>query len=367
MSFVQKLMEAPNLMNIEQIAGMDEDGNIIVVGEGWAYISETGMMMSEYLADGGLREETCGEKQKIEMLYLIPYDLKPEEYDRIFAIEHRAFPLPPNYHVEKIVGADNVFFILPNNVKFMIAGSYATIEQQLASAAHSYYTRGLAVNVLERYYFEFLVESHQLYLKEQKFKQERKERKKNKSDLKNNKITIKHFYQDKNGQSSCKQEIKLWGVTTTLYANFKECSENKEWTLEAFITQLNTHILWVENHEKEIQKALLDADMVNLANYWMEGWEVVDEDDNKTYYELDNKELFPCPITEDVFLNCLYIQSITIDSDTPKETRIHFFLGTEPDFFAYHSIELFIDAETMLQESNQMDIKYSIHVGGLAG
>ena len=58
MSFVQKLMEAPNLMNIEQIAGMDEDGNIIVVGEGWAYISETGMMMSEYLADGSLREET---------------------------------------------------------------------------------------------------------------------------------------------------------------------------------------------------------------------------------------------------------------------------------------------------------------------
>jgi len=30
-------------------------------------------------------------------------------------------------------------------------------------------------------------------------------------------------------------------------------------------------------------------------------------------------------------------------------------------------IELFIDAKITIQKSNQMDIKYSIHVGGLAG
>lgn len=54
-------------------------------------------------------------------------------------------------------------------------------------------------------------------------------------------------------------------------------------------------------------------------------------------------------------------------SDTPEISRIHFFLGTEPDFFAYHSIELFIDAKITIQKSNQMDIKYNIHVGGLAG
>lgn len=91
-------------------------------------------------------------------------------------------------------------------------------------------------------------------------------------------------------------------MTTTLYASFKEYFENKDWIFEAFITQLNAHLLWIENHEREIQKALLDADMVSLAtNDWMEGWEVDDEDDDKTYYELDNGELFPYPITEDVF------------------------------------------------------------------
>lgn len=375
MNFVQKLVETKNLRDIEQIAGIDEDGNMIVVGEGGAYISETGMMMSEYLADGSPREENCGEKQKIELLYLIPHDLKPEEHDRILAVEHRAFPLPPNYHVEKMVGADNVFFILSKDISSMIVGSYAVIEQQLASAVYSYYTRGLAVNVLERYYFEFLVESHQLYLKEQKFKEEMrqkqfqtelKERKKHKSDWKKNKVTAENFHK-KDRQYTCEQEIKLWGVTTTIYASFEEYSENKDRTLEAFITQLNAHLLWIENHEREIQKALLDADMVSLANDWMEGWEVNDEGDDKTYYELDNGELFPYPITEDVFLDCLYIQSITIDSDTPEISRIHFFLGTEPDFFAYHSIELFIDAKITIQKSNQMDIKYSIHVGGLAG
>ena len=52
MDFVRKLVETRNLRDIEQIVGTDEDGNMIVVGEGWAYLSETGMMMSEYLADG---------------------------------------------------------------------------------------------------------------------------------------------------------------------------------------------------------------------------------------------------------------------------------------------------------------------------
>lgn len=375
MDFVRKLVETKNLRDIEQIVGADEDGNMIVVGEGWAYLSETGMMMSEYLADGSPREENCGEKQKIEMLYLIPHDLKPEEHDRILAVEHGAFPLPPNYHVKQIVGADNVFFILPEEGNSMIAGSYVVIEQQLSSAAHSYYTRGLAVNVLERYYFEFLVESHQLYLKEQQFKQEMKrkqfqrelkERKKHKSDLTKNNITTENFHQDKNGQYFCEREIKLWGVTTTLYANFQKNPKNEKWTLQAFITQLNTHILWVEDHEKEIQKELLDADMAELARDWMQGWEVLGED-GKTYYEVEDGEMFPYPITEDVFLKCLYIQSITIDGDTPEISSIHFFLGTEPDFFAYHSIELFIDAETTIQEPDQIDIKYSIHVGGLAG
>ena len=155
-------------------------------------------------------------------------------------------------------------------------------------------------------------------------------------------------------------------MTTTLYANFQKNPKNEKWTLQAFITQLNTHILWIEDHEKEIQRELLDADMVELARDWMQGWEVLGED-GKTYYEVDDGEMFPYPITEDIFLKCLYIQSITIDGDTPEISSIHFFLGTEPDFFAYHSIELFIDAETTIQEPDQIDIKYSIHVGGLAG
>lgn len=71
----------------------------------------------------------------------------------------------------------------------MIVGSYAVIEQQLASAVYSYYTRGLAVNVLERYYFEFLVENHQLYLKEQKFEMMQKQFQTELKERKNIKVT----------------------------------------------------------------------------------------------------------------------------------------------------------------------------------
>lgn len=342
---------------VKSSVAIDDDGNRIAVGEGWTYISETGMMLSEYLADGSIREDVCGEKEKIEMLYLLPNDLKPEEYNRI-----KVFPLPLSYNVEQILCQNDVFTISSKTANPPVCGSYEVIEEQLTSAARSYYTRGLASNVLERYYYEFLVERHQLYLEQELFKREMKERKKCMKKHRQDKITEESFNKDKSGKYLCEQKIKLWGVTTTLYADFKEHLENGEWTLKKYVGLLNAHILWIEKHKKEIEKELLRANMVELAKNWMEDRKVFNED-GKAYYELEDGEIFPFPITEESFLESLFIEGIHIDRDTLQTAHIHLFIGTAPDFFAYHSIEVFIDIDIDCFGN----IDYKFRVGGLAG
>lgn len=362
----------------EILAAFDEDGNMIAVGKAWTYLSETGMMLSELLEDGSPREESCGEKQKIEMLYLLPDGMFPEQDNRGFASENNVFPLPLAYSVGQIVCQDQVFTISSTAGNPSICGSYQVIATQLSSAAHSYYTRGLASNVLERYYYEFLPESHQLYLDEEQFKREMKERKKRTCDAKKNEIkknnikkvniTEEDFEKNADGMYTmytCEQKVMLWGVTTMLYAEFYENPAYSEWTLTAYINQLDAHLQWIDTHEKEIEQELLDDNMVELANSWMEGFEVVDEE-GEFYYELEDGGHFPCPITEKSFLDSLYIGSLCITGDSPKEASMELFLDTEPPFFADHSIEVFIDADVDIQTS-QPNAKYTIQVNGLAG
>lgn len=360
----------------EVLAAFDEDGNMIAVIKAWIYISGTGMVMSELHVDGSPREDGCGDKQKVEMLYLLPGDFVPGEDNRVLESENNAFPLPLAYSAGQIVCQDHVFTISSTAGNPIICGSYNVIRTQFSSAAHSYYTRGLASNVLERYYYEFLPESHQLYLDEEQFQREMKERKNRKKDTKENDtykniILKENFQKDTDGMYTCEQKVTLWGVTTMLYADFNENPEYREWTLEAYINQLNAHIRWIDTHETEIEQELLNYklsndNMVEWANTWMEGLKVVDED-GESYYELEDGGRFPCPITEKSFLDSLYIGGIHISGDSPREAVIDLFLDTEPPFFADHSIEVFIDADIDVQKAPQTDAKYTIQVNGLAG
>lgn len=153
MDFISALLKSKNewkssnvlfLGEKEILAALDEHENIIAVGKARACISSSGILAAE---DWEMNEE----KQSIEVLYLIPADVKPGDRCRISEIESSALPLPPDYHVGQIVCQDNVFTISSKTGKPSISGSCAVIDEQLSSAAHTYYTRGIAVNVLERY------------------------------------------------------------------------------------------------------------------------------------------------------------------------------------------------------------------------
>ena len=311
--------------NAERLYAVDEDKNVIAVGEGWAYRAEEGLLLSGYLADGSPREDSSGEKQKIEMLYLLPGDLKPDEEDRIAEAVSEALPLPPAYSVGEIKCQKHVFAISSKAGNPSFCGTYEVIKREFRSVPHSYHTRGLTASVLELYYYEVLAESHQLYLEEETFKREMKERKKRSKDLKKKQVKEEDFHKGADSAYVCEQKIKLWGVTTTLYATLRQDSKDQEGAL-------NGHILWVEKHRKDIEQKLLDSDMVKWANHWIEGHDSFEEN-GRTYYALDDGKVVPYPVTERAFLENLYIQSITVYSADPDTASISFFLDTAPGFF----------------------------------
>lgn len=361
--------------DIGLLYAIDEDGNAIVVDERTAYRTDEGLILSEYLADGSLRESSGLEKQTIELLYLLPGDIKSGEENRIAAVENEALPLPPGYSVGQIVCQEHVFTISSKAGNPPICGAFEVIRREFHSVPYSYHTRGLTASALELYYYEVLAESHQLYMEEKTFKQEMKERKNRTKNSKKKQIAKTDFHKDTGNQYTCEKKINLWGISTWIYAIFEENSNDPKRTLKQYISQLDSHILWVEKHRREIEHSLLDSDMVKWANHWVEGHDSFEEN-GQMYYELEDCAV-PYPITEEAFLENLYIQSITIqsianqsvtaDSSTPNAVRISFFLDTVPSYFGDHSIQLLIDAREDISESARAKWKYTIHKAGIAG
>lgn len=365
MTFVKVLLEyrdSSHLDDTKILSALDEDGNMIAVGENWVCQTEEGLLLSEHQADGSPRESNGLEKQKIEVLYLLPSDLKSGEEDRIAEVANEVLPLPPGYGVGQISCRDHIFTITSKAGNPSICGAYEVIKHEFHSVPYSCHTRGLTASVLELYYYEVLAESHQLYMEKETFKREMKERKKRTKTQKKKQIAEEDFHKDADNKYTCEQKINLWGVTTRLYVTFEENPENKKWTLKKCVNQINAHILWVEKHRKEIEQRLLDSDMVEWANHWVEGHDSFEED-GYMYYELEDGNVL-YPITEKTFLENLYIQSIDIHNATSETAAISFFLDTVPSYFGDHNIRLFIHAEKDAQGTTWV---YNIHKAGIAG
>lgn len=346
----------------------DEDGNVIAVGEEMAYKSDEGLILSRYLADGSPRENSGLEKQmaeiKIEVLYLLSGDIKSGDAERIAEVKQEALPLPPGYSVGGIACQDGVFTISSKEGKPSICGAFEVIKCEFHSVPYSYHTRGMTVGALELYYYEVLAEGQQLYMEERTFKREMKARRKRTERTKSTKepkkkLAAEDFHKGADGTYTCEKKVKLWGVTTWIYASFQGAPEQ-------CVRQMEAHILWVEKHRKEIERKLLDSDMVTWANHWVDGHDSFEEN-GQVYYELEDGTV-PYPVTEEAFLENLYIQSVTIQGGgTPDTAGISMFLDTVPSYFGDHIIQLSIDAKKDISESARTKWKYAMQKAGVAG
>lgn len=148
---------------------------------------------------------------------------------------------------------------------------------------------------------------------------------------------------------------KLWGnddVCVGLILN--EEAEDKEALFKSCFNVIKEKIEWINNNRNKIEKALLDDGMVELAEDWASSSEEAEDEEQECYIMDDGTKVF-IPITEEDFCNSLHLDGFTIYCDSEKDISVDVFLFCKPDYFAYHSIELFVN------EDNTID------VNGLAG
>lgn len=162
------------------------------------------------------------------------------------------------------------------------------------------------------------------------------------------------------GLAECGVDVVIWDsyITISLTINLKDEDIFDNTKIENYIKEFKNHLLWIENNKKEIFDALIEDDMIELAEEWVESSEERIIDEKKVY--VDGDHIFKLPITEEDFFSSLYFNSIGITIDEDREIAdsrimIEAFIDTNPDYFAGHSIDVTVWDD------------YKISVNGLAG
>jgi hypothetical protein len=143
----------------------------------------------------------------------------------------------------------------------------------------------------------------------------------------------------------------VWGEETTILVDRGKRS------LEEMLPLINKLVEFLNHHKAAFVKALIDDGMLALAEEWVESsGEAEGRTDGRKGYLVDDETVVYLPISEKEFAEALTIDSIDISYDEKaNDISAHIFINCEPDYFADHSIEIY------------MDSKGKIEIIGLAG
>ena len=143
----------------------------------------------------------------------------------------------------------------------------------------------------------------------------------------------------------------VWGEETTILVDGGKRS------LEEMLPLINKLVESLNNKDAFV-KALIDDGMLALAEEWVSSCEDEAEDSTKERrgYMVDDETAVYLPISEKDFAASLEFDTIDISYDEEAEDiSAHIFINCDPDYFADHSIEIY------------MDSKGNVDVIGLAG
>ena len=143
----------------------------------------------------------------------------------------------------------------------------------------------------------------------------------------------------------------VWGEEATILVDRGKRS------LEEMLPLINKLVESLNNKDAFV-KALIDDGMLELAEEWVSSCEDEAEDSTKERrgYMVDDETAVYLPISEADFAASLEFDTIDISYDEEaKDISAHIFINCDPDYFADHSIEIY------------MDSKGNIDVIGLAG
>mgnify|MGYP003440273148 CR=1 FL=1 len=143
----------------------------------------------------------------------------------------------------------------------------------------------------------------------------------------------------------------VWGEEATILVDRGKRS------LEEMLPLINKFVESLNNKDAFV-KALIDDGMLALAEEWVSSCEDEAEDSTteRRGYMVDDETAVYLPISEKDFAASLEFDTIDISYDEEAEDiSAHIFINCDPDYFADHSIEVY------------MDSKGNIDVIGLAG
>lgn len=143
----------------------------------------------------------------------------------------------------------------------------------------------------------------------------------------------------------------VWGEETSVLVNIKTRS------LEEMLPLIQKLIAFLNKEKDAFVKALIDEGMLKLAEEWVESsGEPEGRTDGRKGYLVDDETVVYLPISEKEFAESLNFDTIDISySEKSDDISAHIFINCDPDYFADHSIEIY------------MDSKGNVDVVGLAG
>ncbi len=160
-------------------------------------------------------------------------------------------------------------------------------------------------------------------------------------------LKIKDF--EKAKYSDYEAKIVVWGEDSEVGVS---CDGS---TLEEMLPKINAFLAKLNSGREQIIKALIDDDMLSLAEDWASSAEQ-DEDSEQECYIMEDGTRVYLPITEEDFAKSIVFDGLSIYyDDASDDIDASVYVSCQPDYFACHCIEINVDG------------KFNIDVNGLAG
>ncbi|MCI8625956.1 MAG: hypothetical protein HFI40_06695 [Lachnospiraceae bacterium] len=335
-------------------------GDLLAVRNKQIFFTKDGDLSSETYWDGRKKSFLSEQSEKRAALTFIPDSLTFEKYkDRPYLFKGE-FPLPGDFIPKAIDCQEDVFSILSQSEANALSGTFSVFQISLSMVESLYFNQGVSEETLCQCYYEFLPKDHQNFLARQETERKRWQ---NQVSATQSPLIRAEDFSTEDSEYNWEGELLIWGERADLYFNYVESEESAATGFPAVWGQLNQHLEWIEQHKVELFYAILADGIARLACDWMDGCDLVEKDGN-SYYVLDDEELFPYPVTNESLFESLYLEGMDAcyydkKDKSPDEILFDMFFGTNPDFFACHSIEVFLTAYS--------DGRYQIKVNGLAG
>ncbi len=141
-------------------------------------------------------------------------------------------------------------------------------------------------------------------------------------------------------------QLQLWNDNAVMTVYVENLRENETADQEKVSQIMQTAAELINNSRKAVEQALLDDEMVALAEDWASsGEEVFDDDDESEQerYILPDGSMVTLPISKKDFSASLHIDSVLIYTDAAYGLDdAEVFIVCKPDYFLGHCIDVFI-------------------------